>query len=132
MTETPPPYGSKPPPSGSEPRSDFESQYRRVLEAAGCETQTTLAAVLDIRQSSVSNARRRQNIPAEWLTKLFMKERINPEWVLTGQGGKTVRTTTDTAIPGAFKRAPQDCTTDELLAELMLRAMRAMAQADYS
>lgn len=34
-------------------------------------------------QSSVSDAKRRQSIPAEWRVKLFEKKRINPEWILT-------------------------------------------------
>lgn len=110
-----------------EPQSDFESQFRRVLEAAGCETQTGLAAVLGIRQSSVSAARRRQSIPAEWLTKLFLQERISPEWVLEGKGGKWLRAGTDTELPAA-SRTPGEYSTEELLAELLRRAIGAMAQ----
>ncbi len=45
----------------------FEAQYGRVFEAAGCRTQAELAAFLGIRQSSISDAKRRKSIPAEWL-----------------------------------------------------------------
>ena len=64
MTETPYPYGSA-------PQSDFESQYRRVFEAAECRTQVALAELLEIKQSSISDAKKRNSIPADWRVKLF-------------------------------------------------------------
>lgn len=90
MTEEVLPYGSL-------PQSDFESQYQRLLEAAGCKTQIDLAAVLEIRQSSVSAAKKRQSIPSAWLLKLFEKKRINLEWLRTGRGGKAIQATGETA-----------------------------------
>lgn len=44
---------------------------QRFFEAAGCRTQTDLAKFLDISQSSISDAKRREVIPAEWLLKLL-------------------------------------------------------------
>ena len=81
-----------PAPGGSPPQRDFESQYRRVFEAAACRTRAELAAILDIRQSAISDAERRRAAPSDWLITLFEKKRINPEWVRMGQGGRTVRT----------------------------------------
>ena len=49
-------------PHGATPQSDFDSQYRRVFEAAECRTQVELAELLDIRQSSISDARRRKAV----------------------------------------------------------------------
>ena len=66
------------------PDTSFEAQYKRVFEAAECRTQIQLAEFLDIRQSSISDAKRRKSIPAEWRMKLFEKKRINPEWILSG------------------------------------------------
>ena len=71
MTETPLPYGSV-------PQSDFEAQYNRVFEAAGCRTQSALAAILNIKQSSVSDAKRRKTIPSDWLMTLFEKSESTP------------------------------------------------------
>ena len=84
-------------PYGSLPQSDFESQYKRVLEAAGCRTQLDLAAVLEIRQSSISAAKRRRSIPSAWLLKLFKRKRISLEWLRTGQGEKVMQATSETA-----------------------------------
>lgn len=71
----------KNPSYGNTPDTSFESQYKRVFEAASCRTQARLADVLEVRQSSVSDAKRRMNVPSEWLVKLFEKKRINPEWI---------------------------------------------------
>lgn len=73
---------------GTTPDTSFESQYKRVFEAAECRTQMQLADVLEVRQSSISDAKRRKNIPVEWRVKLFEKKRINPEWILCGVGAK--------------------------------------------
>lgn len=62
----------------------MNTMLRRVFEAAGCRTQTELAVFLGIRQSSVSDAKRRQVIPAEWLVTLLRQKNIHPDWVLTG------------------------------------------------
>lgn len=59
---------------------------QRFFQAAGCRTQTELAVFLGIRQSSVSDAKRRRVIPAEWLITLLRRKNINPDWVLTGAG----------------------------------------------
>ena len=70
-----------PAPYGASPSSDFESQYKRILEAAECGTQAQLAKFLGITQARVSDARRRQNVPSDWLVKLFEKKRVSPEWI---------------------------------------------------
>lgn len=57
---------------------------QRFFQAAGCKTQTELAMFLGIRQSSVSDAKRRQVIPADWFITLLRRKSINPDWVLTG------------------------------------------------
>lgn len=125
MTETPLPHGTS-------PQSDFESQYKRVFEAAGCKTQSALAAVLSIKQSSVSDAKRRKAIPSDWLMTLFEKKRINPDWIRTGFGAMLIQDVDSAknaapAIINIIERRPaESCTTDELLAEIVRRAMKSM------
>ena len=58
----------------------------RVIEAAGCRTDVELAAFLGTKQSLISDARRRNTVPAEWLIVLLRLKKINPDWILTGQG----------------------------------------------
>ena len=67
------------------PKTDDE-RFARLFEAAGCRTQTELAGVLGIRQSSVSDAKRRRSIPAHWLLKLMRTRGVNPDWILEGTG----------------------------------------------
>lgn len=64
----------------------MDATMRRFFEAAGCRTQIELAAFLDIRQSSVSDAKKRRVIPSEWLITLLRQKNINPYWVMTGTG----------------------------------------------
>jgi len=124
MTETPASYESS--------HTLFQFQYGRILEATGCRTQQELAAVLDVRQSSVSDAKRRGSVPPDWLIKLLKKKRINPEWVMTGEGKQWLQTDAEEApqaLPPVQKisyRPPQECTTDELLAELARRTLKSM------
>lgn len=116
-------------PYESEQKCDFDSQYRRVFEAAECGTQSELAAVLEIRQSSISDAKKRKNIPADWRVKLFEKKRINPEWILYGKGAKyLIPADTEQGKPHVVRvteiRPPQECSAQELFSELVRRAMK--------
>lgn len=112
------------------PDPSFEAQYKRVFEAACCKTQTALADLFEIKQSSVSDAKRRKSIPAEWLLKLFQKKCINPEWIRTGRGGKILQAVDKAerkhpVVVNSIERRPaEECTTDELLAEVIRRALK--------
>ena len=122
MTERPHTYGSG-------QQSDFESQYCRVFEAAGRRTQAESAAVLNIRQSSISDAKKRKSIPADWRVKLFEKKRINPEWILYGDGAKyLIPADEQQGLPHVVRvtevRPPQECSAQELFNELVRRAMQ--------
>ena len=77
MTEIVAPYGNL-------QLSKFEARYQRVFEAAGCKTQTELADILEIKQSSISDAKKRGSIPAHWLVKLLALRGINPDWIKDG------------------------------------------------
>ena len=79
MTERIPLYGEQ---------TEAAAQLARVFEAANCRTQLELATILDVRQSSVSDAKRRGTIPPEWLIKLLYLRGINPAWLMDGIGPK--------------------------------------------
>ncbi len=49
----------------------------RVYEAAECRTQLELSQVLEIRQSSISDAKRRKSLLSDWLIKLLRLKQIN-------------------------------------------------------
>lgn len=70
----------------------FEEQMDRIRMVRGKKTQQELAAFLNVRQSAVSDAKRRGKIPADWLLLLLLlllllrTKNILPEWILTGTG----------------------------------------------
>ena len=119
-------------PSHHETAQDaFDAQLQRVFAAAKCRTQLALADFLGIKQSSVSDAKRRKSIPPDWLVKLFEKRRINPDWIYTGTGGQFLPPAVDgeeAALPAINTRTEfrpvEDCTIDELLTELVRRALK--------
>jgi Bacteriophage CI repressor helix-turn-helix domain. len=65
-----------------------EAAMERIKNISGARTQVQLAEVLDVRQSSISDAKRRASIPPEWLLKLMRTHQVMPDWILTGQGPK--------------------------------------------
>lgn len=70
-------------PEGSS-ASLFEAGFERLRITLGFKNQKELADILEIRQSSISDAKRRAVIPADWAMKLLRKERINPHWIYVG------------------------------------------------
>lgn len=65
--------------------SSFDVFLERVRKATGVKTQVELGKVLGIRQSSISDAKRRGSVPADWLMKLFRTYGLNPDWLLEGE-----------------------------------------------
>lgn len=70
----------------------FAEIYERVKLATSSRTQVELADVLDIRQSSISDAKRRNSVPGDWYMKLFEKFGLNPDWLKQGIGPMYLRT----------------------------------------
>ena len=66
----------------------FEGAMSRIKEVTGAHTQVQLAEVLEVRQSSISDAKRRASIPDGWLVKLLRTHQVMPDWILTGEGPK--------------------------------------------
>ncbi len=102
----------------------------RIFEAAGCRTQVELAEFLGIRQSSISDAKKRGAIPAEWLIKLLRENQINPDWILTGEGPRVlqpaeyVEAVKPLVVHSVEIRPPEQCSTEELLTEIVRRALQ--------
>ncbi len=70
----------------------FHQVYERIREATRARTQVELAKVLGIKQSSISDAKRRGSIPADWFLTLFEERGINPDWLKKGTGPVFLRT----------------------------------------
>ena len=70
----------------------FDQIYKRIQDVTGTRTQNDLAHLLEIQQSSISDAKRRDSIPADWFLTLFEKQGINPDWLKHGTGPRFLRT----------------------------------------
>jgi len=71
---------------------NFEEVFERIKLATNTRTQVELAEVLDIRQSSISDAKRRNSIPSDWYMKLFEQFGLNPDWLKKNNGPMYLRT----------------------------------------
>ncbi len=64
----------------------FRGLMERLLSAAQSTTDSDLASVLRITAQSVSQARKKRHIPAQWYVKLFHEYGISVDWLLSGKG----------------------------------------------
>lgn len=108
----------------------MENALKRFFEASGCRTQMELAEFLDIQQSTVSDAKKRGAIPAEWLVKLLHAKHINPDWILTGEGTRYL-------VPADKKPLVEKETLDEypcqsLVNELVERAIGDLEKKPFA
>lgn len=71
---------------------NFDEVFERIKFATKTRTQVELAEVLDIRQSSISDAKRRNSVPSDWYMKLFEQFGLNPDWLKKGNGPMYLRT----------------------------------------
>lgn len=64
----------------------YHDAIKRIKAVTQTRTQAELARVLEIRQPSISEAKKRQVIPPQWLLTLFTKFKVNPDWIKYGTG----------------------------------------------
>lgn len=64
----------------------FDEVFTRISSALGIHSRIELARLLSVRQSAISDARRRNAIPRGWLLKLRDQNGLNPDWLATGSG----------------------------------------------
>lgn len=63
----------------------FENAYARIRTATHTRTQTEVAKLLGIKQSSISDAKKKNTIPDGWLITLYRACGLEPDWILYGQ-----------------------------------------------
>lgn len=61
--------------------NSFDEIYERIKFATNARTQVELANLLEIRQSSISDAKRRRSVPADWFIKLHDKFGLSIDWL---------------------------------------------------
>ena len=107
----------------------FDQQMERIRKMTGTRTQIQLADLLGIRQSSVSDAKRRGIIPIRWLDTLRRLKNINPDWILYGVGSQYLAPAdVEQMIPHVVKitevKPPVECSSLDLFRELVRRALK--------
>lgn len=70
---------------------NFDEVFERIKLSTNTRTQMEIAEVLEIRQSSISDAKRRNSVPADWFMKLFEKFGLNPDWLKKSTGPMYLR-----------------------------------------
>ena len=100
---------------------DFDAAYTRLLHVFGAETQVQLAACVGVRQSSISDAKRRGCLPDGWLLSAVMQKAANPLWVLFGQGCQYLTPTDGKPFLTPASGQGKTSSTEELVAELARR-----------
>lgn len=66
--------------------TQFDAIYDRIKLCLGAKTDTELARVLGIDQSSIAGARKRNNIPPKWIIDVSERFGISADWLLFGDG----------------------------------------------
>lgn len=97
-------------------REEFNAALDRIYSITETTTQVALSEVLGIRQSSVSDARKRNSIPGAWLVTLVDRFSANPAWILTGEGPRYL--------------LPSDSRDEMAIAEETVAKIRAEAVAE--
>lgn len=107
----------------------FNEQMERIRQMTGTRTQIQLADLLGIRQSSVSDAKRRGIIPIRWLDTLRRLKNINPDWVFYGVGAQYLAPAdVEQLLPHMAKiteiKPLEGCSALDLFRELVKRALK--------
>lgn len=97
-------------------RAETNAALDRIYSITETTTQVALSEVLGIRQSSVSDARKRNSIPGAWLVTLVDRFSANPAWILTGEGPRYL--------------LPSDSRDEMAIAEETVAKIRAEAIAE--
>jgi phage repressor protein C with HTH and peptisase S24 domain len=76
--------------SSQEYATDFLAALARLKEATGARTDTELAHSIGLKQSSISGAKTKQEIPPAWIIEIAKKFNVSTDWLLFGIGEKAL------------------------------------------
>ena len=69
----------------------------RIMTATKSKTETDLAKALGVKPQSVSQAKKKGGIPAQWFVCIALKYGVSLDWLVSGR--EAVHETTNTACP---------------------------------
>lgn len=67
-------------------KKSFEARFGRLMEAANVKNDAEFARLLDINQSSVAAARKREQVPPGWVEKIADRFNADANWLFFGEG----------------------------------------------
>lgn len=70
--------------------TDFLAIFDRLKDATGARTDTELAHSIGLRQSSISSAKSKKEIPPSWVVEIAKRFNVSIDWLLFGIGEKTL------------------------------------------
>lgn len=79
---------------------------QRIKAVTRSRTQVELADIFGIRQSSISDAKRRRQVPPGWLVTLVQRYAASPAWILDGQGQPYLKEDDARRVEDAFLPPP--------------------------
>jgi hypothetical protein len=86
-------------PSSSEPATTFDAVLSRLKEATNTKSDTAFAKALGLRQSSVSGAKQRGQIPPTWGVQVAEMTGVSLDWLLFGKIVQPIGRINRTATP---------------------------------
>ncbi len=87
------------------PLTRFDAFIHKVYEATGFRYQNELASALGINPSAITQARKKDSIPARWILLLYRKYGLNPNWLEEGIGPVFIKSFSTNE--SEFKKVPK-------------------------
>jgi len=75
----------------------YSEIIERLLIATNSKNESDLAKSLNISSQSVSQAKKKNRIPAQWFTKISQNFEVTMDWLLSGHDPKNLVKNTDIA-----------------------------------
>lgn len=83
----------------------FNAFFERVSNTLGIGSLSELADILKVNRSSVTQARKKDSVPSNWLLELFRSYGLNPDWLESGSGPEFLKP--GAGADDAFFRVPK-------------------------
>jgi phage repressor protein C with HTH and peptisase S24 domain len=90
-------------------RALFDQFLDRLTEVTGIASQTELADSLGVNRSAITQARRKNAIPSNWLLHLYRSYGLNPDWLEKGLGAPFIHPSSEPSerSSDAYKQIPK-------------------------